>query len=219
MDFWELLLDNFDLMRREHGGGVTVRALAVTASDVPTVLGLDLRHLRSIRALATARSLHRADGIPAGAGAGGAAVRQNGLESVEPAIPHGARENPSNAWTSLQTAICISGTFWSSKHAGAKTPVECDHCLKADYSTEECVWASAAEFVYRPSKAKPLNATQSLLRKSICGMKSIKNSLHPYPVPGVLFALLLEKRLFSMYNMLFPRRYTLSTRHDANSGG
>ena len=73
---------------------MAVSALADTAADVPTVLGSGVCRFRSGRALAPARSLHRADGIPARAGAGGAAVRRNGLESIRPAIPHAGRGIP-----------------------------------------------------------------------------------------------------------------------------
>ena len=64
---------------------------------------------------------------------------------------------PSNAWMSLQTAICNS-TFLSNKHVVAKTPVACDHCLEADHATEECALAPAVDVVYRAPKARPSKA-------------------------------------------------------------
>ena len=73
---------------------MAVSALADTTSDVPIVLGSGICRLYRGGALAPARSLHRADGIPAGAGAGGTAVRRNGLESVRPEIPHAGRGVP-----------------------------------------------------------------------------------------------------------------------------
>ena len=168
IDFSELLPDNMELMRRDGERDMAAGWQSVR-SPIRRLTSL-LSWVQAYAAFAAVVLSHQPDRSTELMAYLRVLVREaqrcggTGWRAYDQQFRMQAGAYPSSAWTSLQTAIC-GGTFWSSKHAGAKTPVVCDHCLEADHSTEECALAPAADVVYRPSKAKPLKTKKSTTAK------------------------------------------------------